>query len=150
MFSLTRWRGRVFRGGETLLLRDEVLDFWSDFRSIESVEEPALVRAIEPRFGRLVAFDPRVPHGVRTVSGTHDPREGRLVVHGWFVQPRPFIRGPLTARLLSSRIEVLSDSLGGWIGGLPLAGLLSIAFRVGARGRTSAVRVLTKWADTAR
>jgi len=40
-------------------------------------------------------FDPRIPHGVRTVTGTHDPREGRLVIHGWFVQPRPFIRGPL-------------------------------------------------------
>ena len=32
VFSLTHWRGRVFTGGETLLVRDEVLDFWHDFR----------------------------------------------------------------------------------------------------------------------
>ena len=147
VFSLTRWRGRVFRGGETLLLRDEVLDFWADFRSIESVEEPALVRAIEPRFGRLVAFDPRVPHGVRMVTGTHDPREGRLVVHGWLVQPRPFIRGALAAKALSSRIDELTHALGTWLGELPIAGLLSVAFRVNRRGSVSSVRVLS---DTTR
>jgi len=147
VFSLTRWRGRVFRGGETLMLRDDVLDFWADFRSIESVEEPALVRAIEPRFGRLVAFDPRVPHGVRTVTGTHDPREGRLVIHGWFVQPRPFIRGALAAKALSSRIDELTHELGAWLGELPISGLLSVAFRVGRGGSVSGVRVLS---DTTR
>src|SRR6478672_2793958 len=70
VFSLTR--GRAFAGGQTLLLRDEVLDFWHDFRSTRGVEQGELVRAIEPKFGRLVAFDPRIPHGVRTVSGTRD------------------------------------------------------------------------------
>ena len=45
VFSLTRWRGRVFRGGETLLVRDEVLDFWHDFRSVRGVEE----RRADPR-----------------------------------------------------------------------------------------------------
>jgi len=34
VFSLTNWRQRTFRGGETLLVRDEVLDFWHDFASV--------------------------------------------------------------------------------------------------------------------
>lgn len=148
VFSLTRWRGRAFRGGETILLRDEVLDFWSDFVSVRSVEEGDVLRSVEPRFGRLVAFDPRLPHGVRTVHGTHDPREGRLVVHGWFVQPRPFIEGPLGPGELGERIAELSAAMGPWLGGgLPLAGLLSLGLRVGASGAVLAAEVLS---DTTR
>lgn len=147
VYSLTPWRQRRFRGGETLLARDEVLDFWHAFASERSVEQGELLRAIEPRFGRLTVFDPRIPHGVRTVTGTHDPREGRLVIHGWFVQPRPFVRGPLTARALAPRLDELGGALGGWLDGVPLAGLLSLAIEVDRRGAVSGVRVLS---DTTR
>jgi hypothetical protein len=147
VFSLTRWRQRVFRGGETLMLRPHVLDLWRDFASVQGVEEAELVRAIEPKFGRLTVFDPRFPHGVRAVSGTHDPREGRLVIHGWFVQPRPFVRGPLTARALTARIDDLTGRLGGWLGTLPIAGLFSLTFDVDRRGAVRDVRALS---DTTR
>jgi hypothetical protein len=144
VFSLTK--RRAFRGGETLLVRDEVLDFWDDFRSVRSIEEPEVLRAIAPEFSRLVAFDPRIPHGVREVRGTHDPREGRLVVHGWFVQPRPFVTGPLATKALASRIDELVGALGGWVD-VPIAGLASFAFGVDRRGRVGRVDVLS---DTTR
>ncbi len=147
VYSLTNWTRRVFAGGETLLLRDEVLDFWLDVRSVRAVEESELLRAIEPRFDRLTVFDPRIPHGVRTVTGTRDPREGRLVIHGWFVQPRPFVRGPLPVRTLSTRIEELGAQLGGWLGELPIAGVLALAFDVDRRGAVRDLRVLS---DTTR
>lgn len=147
VFSLTPWRGRVFDGGETLLLRDEVLDFWADFASVRGVEEAELIRAIEPRMNRLTVFDPRIPHGVRRVTGTHDPREGRLVVHGWFVQPRPFVEGPLPIKALGARIDELSARIGGYVGMLPVAGLASFAFAVDRAGRVRDVRVLS---DTTR
>ncbi|HET9625005.1 MAG TPA: hypothetical protein VFP84_26740 [Kofleriaceae bacterium] len=147
VFSLTRWRGRAFRGGETLLVRDEVLDFWHDFASVRSVEEGELIRAVPAQFARLTVFDPRIPHGVRTVTGTHDPREGRLVIHGWFVQPRPFVRGALATRALAARIDELSAQLAGWLGDLPIAGLLSVAFEVDRRGAVRPPRLLS---DTTR
>lgn len=147
VFSLTRWRERTFRGGETLLLRDEVLDFWEDFASVRSVEEAELIRTVEPRFGRLVVFDPRIPHGVREVRGTHDPREGRLVVHGWFVQPQPVIDGPLTWRALETRLGELVANLPALVGGLPVAGLASFAFTVSPSGAVRDVRLLS---DTTR
>ncbi|MBS1119391.1 MAG: hypothetical protein H6Q90_1619 [Deltaproteobacteria bacterium] len=147
VMSLTPWRGRKFRGGETLLVRDEVLDFWTDFASVRAVEERELIRAIEPHFARLVVFDPRIPHGVRTVTGTHDPREGRLVIHGWFVQPRPFVRGPLATRALASRLDELTAQLGRWLGALPIAGLVSFAFAVDRRGSVRDVQLLS---DTTR
>jgi hypothetical protein len=147
VYSLTNWNKRSFAGGETLLLRDEVLDFWHDFRSVRAVEERELVRAVEPRFDRLIVFDPRVPHGVRPVTGTQDPREGRLVIHGWFVQPRPFIRGPLRARALAAPIAGLTGQLGDWLADMPIAGVLALAFGVDQRGTVSRVRVLS---DTTR
>jgi hypothetical protein len=147
VYSLTNWTKRKFAGGETLLLRDEVLDFWQDFRSVRAVEEHELLRAIEPRFDRLTVFDPRIPHGVRTVTGTRDPREGRLVIHGWFVQPRPVIRGPLPVRTLTTRIAELGGQLGSWLDELPIAGVLSVAFKVDRRGAVRNLRVLS---DTTR
>jgi hypothetical protein len=147
VYSLTNWQRRVFSGGETLLLRDEVLDFWHDFRSVRAVEEHELLRAVEPRFDRLTVFDPRIPHGVRAVSGTHDPRQGRLVIHGWFVQPRPFVRGPLRVRALGTRVEELGGQLGAWLGDMPVAGVLALAFDVDRRGAAKNLRVLS---DTTR
>jgi len=145
VFSLTR--GGAFTGGQTLLLRDEVLDFWDDFRSVRAVEEGELVRAVEPRFNRLVVFDPRIPHGVREVRGTRDPREGRLVIHGWFVQPRPFVRGPLRASALAARVDDLLGELPALLGDLPVAGMLAVAFDVPRSGAATGVRVLS---DTTR
>lgn len=148
VFSLTP-EPRRFRGGETLLLRDEVLDYWHGFQSTRGVEEPELIEAVDPRFNRLVVFDPRIPHGVRRVEGTVEPREGRLVVHGWFVQPRPFIEGPLRTNELQKRIdnellEALRPSLEA---GLPVAGMLSLKLDVTAAGAVRSVRVLS---DTTR
>jgi hypothetical protein len=148
VFSLTDWTRRTFRGGETLLLADEVLDFWRDFASTRGLEEGELFDAIEPRFNRLVVFDPRLPHGVRRVDGSRDPRQGRVVVHGWFVQPRPFIEGPLPVEALARAIDGLSEFLGHTLrAGPSLAGLLSLGFTVSAAGRVGRVRVLT---DTTR
>ena len=75
VFSLTPWSNRTFTGGETFIVRPRV--------------------RIEPRYNRLTVFNPALVHGVRPIRGTHDPRKGRLVVHGWFVNPRPFWVGPL-------------------------------------------------------
>jgi hypothetical protein len=147
VLSLTHWRGRRFRGGETLLVRDEVLEFWHDFTSVRAVEQGELIREVAPQFARLTVFDPRIPHGVRTVTGTHDPREGRLVIHGWFVQPRPFVRGPLPVQALAARIAELTERLGAWLDGLPIAGLVSLAFDVDRRGHAVDPRVLS---DTTR
>lgn len=149
VFSLTRWSKRTFKGGETLLLRDDVLDFWGGFASVRHQEEDELVEAIAPKFNRLTVFDPRLPHGVRRVDGSMDPREGRLVIHGWFVQPRPFIEGPLSTKALASEIERLTETLvtPALEEGLSLAGLLSVRFRVLADGRVSSAQVMS---DTTR
>jgi hypothetical protein len=147
VYSLTQWDRRKFTGGETLLLRDEVLDWWGGFQSRRGVEEPELVQEVPAKFNRLVVFDPRRPHGVRQVEGVRDPREGRLVIHGWFVQPRPFIEGPLSTKALQGQIDELTGWLAEELEDLAISGLLSLRFGVSADGRASKAAVLS---DTTR
>jgi len=147
VYSLTHWQRRRFEGGETLLLRENVLDWWNHFESHRGVEEPELIEAIAPKFNRLVVFDPRRPHGVRTVEGVRDPRDGRLVIHGWFVQPRPFIEGPLKPGALQDRIDALSEWLSPRLAELSVSGLLSLHFGVAPSGRVARVKLLS---DTTR
>lgn len=149
VFSLTPWSRRRFTGGETMLLEERALEYWTGFTSITSVEERHLVREVPAKWNRLTVFDPRIPHGVREVRGTHDPREGRLVVHGWFVKPEPIVEGPLRAASVASQVGELAGELDEAVRGLglPLAGVLSYALTVAPAGDVREVRLL---ADTTR
>lgn len=145
VYSLSPPR-RKFRGGETLLLKPGVLDYWSGFSEAQDRELNSFVERIEPRFNRLVVFDPRIPHGVTRVEGTMDPREARLVMHGWFTDPKPCLEGALTARqvapLLNHSVSQIQERLEGrW------HGVMSLRISVGAAGKVSGVKVL---ADTLR
>ena len=137
---------RAFTGGETILLRPETLEYWRGFDADATVERDDLVRLVEPEFNRLLAFDPRVPHGVQTVRGTRDPRLGRLVVHGWFNDPAPVIRGGLrddgdaeaaTTEALARALPPLYESLGA----LPRArGVVAVKVTVEPDGSVSEAR----------
>ena len=69
VLSLTPWEERTWRGGETTLLRPDVLDYWRGFDSSRGLEVGDLLMEVEPEFNRLLCFDARVPHGVRRVDG---------------------------------------------------------------------------------
>src|SRR5690606_15692892 len=91
VYSLTPNLAR-FSGGETLMLRNQILSFWSDKNensksgfAKSGLEISDICTKIPARFNQLLIFDPRIPHGVEQVRGPFDPREGRLVIHGWFV-----------------------------------------------------------------
>jgi len=143
VFSLSPPRPK-FKGGETLLLKPSVLSYWSGFTEARDRELGSFVERIAPRFNRLVVFDPRIPHGVTRVAGTMDPREARLVMHGWFTEPKPCLEGPLSARqvapILDAAVSQIQEALeGSW------HGVLSLRLSVAAGGNILAVKLL---ADT--
>lgn len=144
VFSLTPWKKREFKGGETILLREEILNYWRDFDSGDGLEQEHIFDEIQPLFNRLTVFDPRIPHGVREVKGIQDILKGRLVIHGWFVQPRPFIEGPLSPRELQNLIDSLGAELEKLFDqGLEIRGMLSMRFKVSANGEVSEVKALS-------
>ncbi|MDZ4660551.1 MAG: 2OG-Fe(II) oxygenase [Pseudomonadota bacterium] len=91
VYSLTAWNSRKFTGGETLIKSNK-----------------AFAR-VPTKFNQLLVFDPRRPHGVSRVSGVNDVKQGRLVIHGWFVNPRPFIQGPISTKELANQILALDE-----------------------------------------
>lgn len=97
VYSLSPWSTKKFSGGETIILKPETLDFFPSLgnRLGKGVNFEDLSLKIGADFNQLLVFDPRLPHGVREVRGVRDPLEGRLVIHGWFTDPAPFVTGGL-------------------------------------------------------
>lgn len=143
VLSLSLKRG--FRGGETLLLKESVLRYWGGSTGASSGNElHDLVDLIEPKFNRLVVFDGRIPHGVRRVAGTQDPREARLVLHGWFSNPKTYIEGGLPGRVVERRLNEAFAAVADLVSGRePVWGTLALRLRVGTTGRVSAANYLT-------
>ncbi len=121
VYSLTNWEKRKFSGGETFLQSPRV--------------------RIPARFNQLLVFDPSVKHGVQKIKGSRDPREGRLVMNGWFVQPRPFWEGALTIRQVE---EFFSEGLNPIVAqGLNLgSGFLSMRLEISKTGQVRQIQVL--------
>jgi len=107
--------GRYFRGGETTILRPERANYWQSFDPTQIVERTQLFEEIEPKFNRLIIFDPRLPHGVREVKGTKDVSKGRLVLNGWFNEPAISCQGGLTiedvGKVLDAKLDLLYEEL---------------------------------------
>ncbi len=143
VYSLTLWKQRTFKGGETFLLQPEVLSYWDQIHRLKGLEQEGILQFVEPQFNRLTVFDPRIPHGVREVRGVSDPREGRLVIHGWFVEPKPFIVGPLKVSQASRHIDDLLAGLSQQLGGYGLHGTLTLRCRIAADGRVQGIADLT-------
>lgn len=104
VYSLTPNK-KEFRGGETLILKPQTLSYWSQFVDQKNHEYKTFVDRIESKMNQLIVFDPRFPHGVTEVKGTRDPLKSRLVIHGWFVNPRPYVVGGLSAASVQKALQ---------------------------------------------
>ncbi len=143
VFSLTPWQQRRFSGGETFILRPEAMQNWAHKGEFGLTERNQLIKEIAPKFNRLVVFDPRLPHGVNRVRGEMDPKWGRLVMHGWFVQPRPFFRGPLSSDEVADRLGGALQAISKDLVKTELEGYASARLEIRPSGVVSSVRWLT-------
>lgn len=84
---------------------------------------------------------------MRPVHGTRDPRKGRLVLHGWFTEPSPFVDGPMDPADAAEGLNGALDAVFEELELLPaVLGTLAVRLRVsGADGSVSSVEFL---ADT--
>ena len=140
-----------FEGGETVLLRPEILDYWRGFDGSRGLEADSIVERVDPApFGRVVCFDGRVPHSVSRVKGTRDPRRGRLVLTGWFSAPRPSAVGGLAedgapseeaAAVLDAALAVAYDAMDE-LELARVAGFLGVRVAVTAAGAVQSVDAL--------
>jgi hypothetical protein len=144
VYSLTPWKNRNFTGGETLILKPEVLSYWRNFGGSQNRELTSFVDRIPALMNRLVVFDPRYPHGVTEVRGTRDPMEARLVIHGWFMEPKTYIEGPQPAARSEKILNQAFDQLQVLLGQAEMVqGTVSIQMYVGTNGRVTSARFAT-------
>lgn len=144
VFSLTPWKGRQWSGGETLIVKPQVLDYWSNFVDEKDREVNSFVDKVPSLFNRLTVFDPRFPHGVTEVHGTKDPMDARLVIHGWFVEPRPYVVGPLSTTKVHKTIDAVLNELMNLMPKIgDFHGTISFRIEVAASGQAKSYKVLT-------
>lgn len=146
-----------FQGGSTLILKPQITDYWNHYHRNKGLEQKDLFYSIKPKFNQLLFFDPRYPHGVDRVSQAMDPREGRLVIHGWFVQPEPYVKGGLErlsrlklSKITNQNILLLTRALTTSSEQIPQKGTLNINLRVTAKGNVSSAKITTNtlWPNT--
>lgn len=143
VYSLTPWKSRTFSGGETLIAKPELLRYFSELRHDRSHEEADFIKTIPQPLGQLTVFDPRYPHGVRAVQGVDSILDSRLVIHGWFTEPRPMLEGALTFKKILKPMDAWAHALLGEIaGGTTHSGLLSLRLHVAESGEVSKIAVL--------
>jgi len=140
----------VYTGGETMVMRPEVLSYWRNFAEATDREQSSFIQKIPSKFNRLTVFDPRLPHGVTELRGTQDPREGRLVIHGWFTQPKTYLDGYLSEKateraLNEASFRVSQAVLESETRGLSpfTQGTLAIGLQVGTSGKVLSARYMT-------
>jgi hypothetical protein len=143
VFSLTHWTKRTFRGGETLLARPTLIRCLADTHEETSHEESDLIQRIAPEFNRLTVFDPRFPHGVERVEGVPSIHEARLVIHGWFTEPRPMIEGALGMKQALRSMDAFASTALGRLAEFHHTGLLSLRLTVGDNGKPESIEVLS-------
>jgi hypothetical protein len=142
-FGLTRPGRARFRGGETLLARPELLDYWRRGQHKATHADTPLFDEVPSRFNRIVAFDSRVPHAVRTIEGPRDLRDGRVAIQGWLRA-----NGCVVDPRLGVDVDAATDAVNGPLRGARakgVEGLFTLRLDVARDGR---VRRATPIVDT--
>jgi 2-oxoglutarate-Fe(II)-dependent oxygenase superfamily protein len=137
--------GARFRGGETLLARPDLLDYWRSGSHRAKAAHLPMWDEIPPRFDRLVVFDARLPHGVRAVEGPRHPRDGRVAIQGWLRPGGCLVDGPLDRERVEATVTAalegkrLARDLAG------AEGLYVTRLGVDRTGRVRGSRALLDW-----
>ena len=141
-----------YHGGETMMIRPEILSLWNQgVPSGHAFEESEIVERVPSKSGQLLIFDPRIPHGVTRVSGTVNPLEGRLVVHGWFTQPNPFVDGALNPKSAEAALTEFDAVLASEFGdGFESTGTVAFRIHISPAGKTTEVERLASSLISAR
>ncbi len=143
VYSLTPWKNKRFSGGETFLAQPKLLNYFENVSYEHSDESKQLIKKITPDQNRLIVFDPRYPHGVTRVNGVEDLLDARLVIHGWFTEPRPMIEGSLTTKKAIPSMDKFAEYLLDTFSNSDLSGIFCIKLKISATGKISGMEILT-------
>ncbi len=91
----------------------------------------------------MIVFDPRYPHGVTRVNGVEDLLDARLVIHGWFTEPRPMIEGALSIKKAMPSMDTIAEFLLETFSHSDLSGVFCTRIIISPSGKISSIQVIT-------
>lgn len=126
----------LFKGGETLIAKETLCDFWRNISEGRDTHEKDFFESHLLKQGELLVFDSRLPHGVNPVRGMDDPMEARLVLHGWFEIPEPWVVGKIAPAFVQKKVVEFLEIAGPIFETEDcLHGFLCLKFEVTAAGK---------------
>jgi hypothetical protein len=142
VYSLTKWEGRNFQGGETILFRPE--NYWETDRIRQSGAGATFYEKVPSRFNQLLVFDDRVIHGVAPIVGTMDPLAGRVVMHGHLKAEGGILAGALPADVVRTAVTPVMDRMRAVIQEHTTLfhGFMTLRLHIGPDGRVASVQPL--------
>lgn len=143
VYSLTPGQKTKFTGGETFIAKPRLLNYFRDYSSNRSDESRNLIMKIPATPNRLIVFDPRYPHGVTRVNGVDGLLDCRLVIHGWFTEPRPMVEGSLSVRKAIPSMDLIASSLLDSFQQTDLSGIFCTRLTVTPSGEIRSAEILT-------
>ncbi len=139
-FTFGLGKSRRFRGGETLIAKDELLDYFRTGSHREDQAHMPLFDEIAPRENRLIAFDSRIPHAVRAVEGPRHARDARIAVQGWLEAAGCIVEGELDSlsatRAVNAALRAIPPAM---LAGAE--GLVAVRVPLGTDGRARGAEV---------
>lgn len=134
----------IYTGGETLIFKPEVLSYWKNFGTATDREQSSFIQTVPSPYNRLTVFDPRFPHGVSQVKGVRNPLDARLVIHGWFTEPKTYIEGTLPPKTTENVLNDCFDQVAKASESHPaMTGALTVQLQVSSTGQVKKFRFAT-------
>jgi hypothetical protein len=142
VYSLTKWEGRNFQGGETILFRSE--NYWETDRIKTAGAGASFYNKVPSRFNQLLVFDDRVIHGVAPIMGTMDPVAGRVVLHGHLKAESAILTGALPVGVVRAAAASVQDRLRALLQehAQLFHGFMTLRLHIGPEGRVAFVQPL--------
>jgi len=119
------------KGGQTRILKSFTESNHAESLSRNAKERNDIFHSVSIEANQLCVFDPRRPHMVERVSGPTNILESRIVIHGWFTDPQPFLEGELADSALQETIDICLQQAEAFFEGHALSGcaVLKVARR---------------------
>jgi len=140
VYSLTRWEGRKFTGGETLLLRDGIPSY-----KRHHVHADALFELIPAHFNQLLVFDDRIVHATPTIEGSMNPLDARIALVGHIRATSPVVVGEISGaqvrKVILEALPRIRDRIRNY---RDVQGTITYRLTVGGNGSVDALTTLTE------
>ncbi len=130
-----------FSGGQTQIFKTFTDQIEASELASQAKEQEQILHNLPLVFNDLCVFDPRRPHKVNRVHGPENIMDARIVVHGWFTDPQPFLEGEVESEALQDIIDLCLQESESFFEGHALSGCAALKVTIDESNSESKLNV---------